>query len=215
MTTTSYNEEDQNSSSASSDDSSSNDSSYSSDQSSNDSNNGDDSLTPQERARARALRYLSNSCVDAGRKAKTASYVRGLERLDLKRKRDRIEKELDIVEAEMNKDRGLIDSGEKDAISNMASKLVRELPRIQGADAGAGSGLRKVFMSYDEYSHVLNAGNPNANGDIQQSPSLWENKEAVDVYVNSLQARLKEALERTRSLEKRLIVLEQALRAFN
>mmetsp|Transcript_23915 Transcript_23915/g.51650 ORF Transcript_23915/g.51650 Transcript_23915/m.51650 type:complete len:1248 (+) Transcript_23915:48-3791(+) len=215
----SYNEEDEDSSSSSSDESSSDDSDYSSSQSSNASNSqrhGDADLTPQERARARAVRYLSNSCVDAGRKAKTASYVRGLERLDLKRKRDRYEKELDVVEAEMNKDRGLINDGEKDAISAMASKLVRELPRIQGADAGAGSDLgrglvaNESFMSYDEYADALNNDNSNFNDGTQQQPSLWENKEAVDVYVTSLHGRLKKALERTRALEKRLVVLEQA-----
>lgn len=74
----SYNEDDEDSSSGSSDESSSDDDDSSSSQSSNaTSNNGDAALTPQERARARALRYLSNSCVDAGRKVKTASYVRG------------------------------------------------------------------------------------------------------------------------------------------
>lgn len=122
----------------------------------------------------------------------------------MKRKRDRYEKELEIVESEMNKDRGLISGGERDAISAMAAKLVRELPRIQGADAGAGSDLG-MFMSYDEYA-ALNID----NGGPEQQPSLWENKEGVDVYVTSLQSRLKVALERTRALEKRLVVLEQA-----
>ncbi|KAL7543813.1 hypothetical protein ACHAXR_013129 [Thalassiosira sp. AJA248-18] len=211
---TSYNEEDEESSSSSSEElSSDDDDDYSSSQSSNGSNSqkpGDADLTPQERARARALRYLSNSCVDAGRKAKTASYVRGLERLDLKRKRDRYEKELEVVEAEMNKDRALIDNRERDPISDLAAKLGRELPRIQGADAGAGSVDElgdASFMSYDEYADALSADN---NPTPNEEPSLWKNKEAVNVYITSLQGRLKEAVERTRSLEKRLVVLEKA-----
>jgi len=177
---------------------------------------GEADLSPQERARIRALRYLSNSCVDARRRAKTASYVRGLERLDLKRKEDRCAKELEVVETEMNKDRGLTnDDGERDAISAMAAKLVRELPCIQGADAGAGSvqgknlGFGESFMSYDDYADALNNDTSNLSDDSHGKPSLWENVEAVDVYVNSLQSRLKGALERTRSLEKRLVVLEE------
>ena len=175
----------------------------------NNNNNSKADLTPQERARARALRYLSDSCVDAGRKAKTSSYVWGLERLDLKRKRDRYEKELEIVEAEMNKDRGLLihntcsssssSSNERDAIWTMAGILVSEVPRQGNADAGAGgsdyvnNGREERFMKYDDYSD-----------------NIWENKDAVIVYASSLQSRLKDAQERTRSLEKRLAVLEQA-----
>ncbi|KAL9181535.1 hypothetical protein ACHAXT_010340 [Thalassiosira profunda] len=170
--------------------------------------NDDARMTPQERARARALQYLSNSCVDAGRMAKTASYVWGLERMDLKRKRDRYEKELEVVEAEMNKDRGLTQEVTTDPIAALASKLCRELPRIQGADAGAGAGSGlgdQSYMLYEEYA-VLVSGE-----DISKQPaSVWENKEAVDVYIASLQRRLKEVLERTKSLEKRLVVLEQA-----
>eukprot|EP00956_Cyclotella_meneghiniana_P036711 scaffold129406_cov58-Cyclotella_meneghiniana.AAC.2 len=62
------------------------------------------SLDQRTRARHQALRYLSNSCVDTGRKSKTQSYIWGLERLDLKRRRDRFERELGVVEGEMNKD---------------------------------------------------------------------------------------------------------------
>lgn len=162
-------------------------------------------LTPQERARARALRYLSDSCVDAGRKAKTSSYVWGLERLDLKRRRDRYEKELEIVEAEMNKDRELLihnssKSNERDAIWTMAGILVSEIPRQGNADAGGGgveennvnNGREERFMKYDDYSD-----------------NIWKNKDAVNVYASSLQSRLKDAQERTISLEKRLAVLEQ------
>ena len=198
--------------------------------------------TPQERARMRALRYLSNSCVDAGRKAKTASYIRGLERLDLKRKRDRYEKELDVVESEMNKDRGAPElrvgkmgnengngEGEEgreemDAVSEMASKLVLELPLLKSllgketdADAGAGSDKgnsnsnSKCCMSFDDYADALNAFDSNGmSSDNDAHPSsLWKNKEAVDIYVAFLQRRYKEALEKTRSFEKRLTVLEQ------
>jgi len=237
-----YDEDDDNSSSDSSDDSSSSDDDSHRSQSSNDDDDstkkmgdcGGEHLTPQERARARALRHLSNSCVDARRKSKTASYIRGLERLDLKRKEDRMAKELEVVEAEMNKDRGidissdplqrhsLLRERERDAVSATASALVRELPRIQGADAGAGRGKNNMsgegsFMTYDDYVDALNndarAHSIDEDGnDIEgdEGPSLWDNKEAVDVYVTSLQSRLKEALERTRSLEKRLHVLEQA-----
>ena len=219
-------DEDENSSSSSSDDSySSSDDDYSSsdeasrnDESNNNNNNSqsqkqqDADLTPQERARARALRYLSNSCVDAGRKAKTSSYVRGLERLDLKRKRDRYEKELEVVESEMNKDRGLINGRERDPISAMAAMLARELPRIQGADAGAGGmqgGSNDYCMTYDEYVDILN-DKEDSGLNTETQPSPWENKGAASVYANSLQNRLKEALERTRSLEKRMVILEKA-----
>ena len=206
---TSFSDDD--SSSSFDNDTSSDDDSQSSSQSSScdnsDRNNHTADLTPQERARARALRYLSDSCVDAGRKAKTSSYVWGLERLDLKRRRDRYEKELEIVEAEMNKDRGLLihnnnssSSNESDAIWSMAEILVSEVPRQGNADAGGGgveenyvNGREKRFMKYDDYSD-----------------DIWENKDAVNVYVSSLQSRLKDAQERTRSLEKRLAVLEQA-----
>lgn len=210
---TSFSDDD--SSSSFDNDTSSDDDSQSSSQSSSCDNNNDNSdrnnhtadLTPQERARARALRYLSDSCVDAGRKAKTSSYVWGLERLDLKRRRDRYEKELEIVEAEMNKDRGLLihnnnssSSNERDAIWTMAEILVSEVPRQGNADAAGGgveennvNGREKRFMKYDDYSD-----------------DIWENKDAVNVYVSSLQSRLKDAQERTRSLEKRLAVLEQA-----
>lgn len=186
-------ESDDDSSSTSSDDYSSSDD----DQSSSDSTNnyaGED-LTPQERARIRALRYLSNSCVDAGRKAKTASYVRGLERLDLKRKRDRLEKELNIVESEMNKDRGLITNLDSDRVASTAAKLVLELPCLNS---------KGQVMTYDE--HMVN-NDDDPNKDLS---SLWDKKEATDVYISSLQSRLKEALERTRSQEKRLAILEQA-----
>ena len=167
---------DQSSSSSSDDDDSESD--YSSGDDSDDAScsekyGGDADMTPQERARASALQYLSNQCVDTGRKAKSASYVRGLERLDLKRKRDRFEKELEIVESEMNMDRGLLGNNNKnDAISKLAAKLVRELPCIQGADAGAGSDVGKDYMSYDEYAESLN----NSDGTtIQSSSSIWEN----------------------------------------
>ena len=202
-------------SSSSSDDESDDDSEsdYSSDDESDDAScsekyGGDADLTPQERARASALQYLSNQCVDTGRKAKSASYVRGLERLDLKRKRDRFEKELEIVESEMNMDRGLLGNNNKnDEISKLAATLVRELPCIQGADAGAGSDVGKDYMSYDEYAESLN----NSDGTtIQSSSSIWENKQSVDAYMNSLQSRLKKSLDQTRSLEKRLAVLETA-----
>jgi hypothetical protein len=204
------NDNDDYSSSSSDDGDSSSDSDYSSSDSSNASSRslqygGDNDLTPQERARARALRYLSNSCVDAGRKSKTASYVRGLERLDLKRKRDRYEKELEIVESELNKDLGLINNRDIDAISKLAAKIVRELPCIQGADAGAGSNVvGKNFMSYDEYA---DAADENSSDELS---TIWKKKESVDLYVSSLQSRLHGALEHTRSLEKRLVVLEQA-----
>jgi len=204
--------DDYSSSSSDDGDNSSSDSDYSSGSSNASSRSpqygGDNDLTPQERARARALRYLSNSCVDSGRKSKTASYVRGLERLDLKRKRDRYEKELEIVESEMNKDRGLINNSSKgdiDAISKFAEKIVRELPCIQGADAGAGSDVvGKNFISYDEYADDVEE---NSSDDLS---TLWNKKESVDLYVSSLQSRLHRALEHTRSLEKRLVVLEQA-----
>lgn len=202
------------SSSTSSDDSSSifDDSSISSNTSNP--NHGASSFTPQERAREHALRYLSNTCVDAGRKSKVASYVWGLERLDLKRKRDRYAKELEIVESEMNKDHGLIShAGERDAISDMAVALVREFPRIHGADAGAGIDLIKEtdrnasFMTWEEYIDAINSDDWMMR---IQHPSVWENKEAFDVYMTSLQRRLKDAMDRTRSLEKRLVVLENA-----
>ncbi|KAL7469479.1 hypothetical protein ACHAXS_009746 [Conticribra weissflogii] len=224
-----------------------------------DNNNGISSryqhrTTPQERARIRALRYLSNSCVDAGRKAKTASYVRGLERLDLKRKRDRYEKELEVVESEMNKDRGVatigggttavgrrnsltvvgrIEENEelvgesegvdmKDIVCKMAYQLVRELPLLKGmvgkenddntgADAGAGKPTSKHFITFEEYAEATNAQeDAGAYADDGMEPSnLWKNKDCVDIYMAFLQKRFKEALERTRSLEKRLAVLEQ------
>jgi len=204
--------DDYSSSSSDDGDNSSSDSDYSSGSSNASSKSpqygGDNDLTPQERARARALRYLSNSCVDAGRKSKTASYVRGLERLDMKRKRDRYEKELEIVESEMNKDRGLINNsseGDVDAISKMTAKIIRELPCIQGADAGAGSDIvGKNFISYEEYADDVEE---NSSDDLS---TIWNKKESVDLYVSSLQSRLHRALEHTRSLEKRLIVLEQA-----
>lgn len=165
----------------------------------------DANFTPQERARERALRYLSNSCVDSGRKSKTASYVWGLEQLDLTRKRDRLAKELEIVESEMNKDHRLSNhTGEGDQIPQMAEMLVRELPRIQGADAGAGIELdNSYFMTWEEYLNAMNS-------DSNPYPSVWANKGAVDLYVDSLQRRLREAVDRTRSLEKRLVVLENA-----
>jgi hypothetical protein len=196
-----------NSSSSSSDETSDDDDDHSSSQSS-DASDRNANLTPRERARARALRYLSDSCVDAGRKAKTASYVRGLERLDLKRRRDRYEKELEIVEAEMYKDRELKRYfEEKDVILSMAAVLVWEVPRTE-ADAGAGSGLgedvtgNESFMAYEEYADAMSA-----NG---RQPSPWDDKGAVEIYEFSLQSRLKDAQERTRSLDKRLGVLEQA-----
>ncbi|KAL3822727.1 hypothetical protein ACHAXA_000992 [Cyclostephanos tholiformis] len=202
------------SSSSSSDDTSNVDDDYTSSQSSNASDpaHGNANLTPQERARARALRYLYESCVDAGRKAKTASYVRGLERLDLKRRRDRYEKELEIVEAEMYKDRELIKYvEEEDVILAMAAVLVWEVPRTlesKEADAGAGSGLgedisgSESFMAYEDYADAMYA-----NG---RQPSPWDDEGAVKIYEFSLQSRLKDAQERTRSLDKRLAVLEQA-----
>ncbi len=184
--------DDDSSSAASSDDFTSSDEDESSCESENE--YGDEDLKPQERARIHALRYLSNSCVDAGRKAKTASYVRGLERLDLKRKRDRFEKELDIVETEMNKDRGLLTDVEADCVLATAAKLVLELPCTFDESS--------QVTTYDEYMTMSH--------DPQAISSLWENKEATDGYYASLQTRLKEALERTRSLEKRLTILEQA-----
>jgi len=188
-------ESDDDSSSTSSDDCSSSDDDDSS--SDSDNNYAGEDLTPQERARIRALRYLSNSCVDAGRKAKTSSYVRGLERLDLKRKRDRLEKELDIVETEMNKDRGLITNVESDCVAATAAKLVLELPCINS---------KGQVTTYDEYmAMMVNNDEPNKG-----LSSLWDNKQATGTYVSSLQSRLKEALERTRSQEKRLAILEQA-----
>lgn len=210
--------------------------------------------TPQERARIRALRYLSNSCVDAGRKAKTASYVRGLERLDLKRKRDRYEKELEVVETEMNKDRGVaaigggstgvcrrnsltfvgrIEENEElvgedggvdmqDIVCKMAYQLVRELPLLKemmgkesdagsGADAGAGKPTSKHFITFEEYAEATSAQEDAGvyTDDGTDPPNLWKNKKCVDIYMAFLQKRFKEALERTRSLEKRLAVLEQ------
>ena len=186
-------ESDDDSSASSSDDFTSSDEDESSSASENE--YGDEDLKPQERARIHALRYLSNSCVDAGRKAKTASYVRGLERLDLKRKRDRFEKELDIVETEMNKDRGLLTDVEADCVLATAAKLVLELPCTFDESS--------QVTTYDEYMTSMSP-------DPQAISSLWENKEATDGYYASLQTRLKEALERTRSLEKRLTILEQA-----
>ena len=180
--------------------------SSSSDEELSDTEMGEHGLNPQERARARALKHLSNSCVDAGRKAKTASYIRGLERLDLKRKRDRYEKELEVMESEMNKDRGLGSNiGFDDELSILAAKLGRQLPRIHDGDADAGAGgsakgreesSQSSFMLYDEY--------------VSDEGTIWENKEAADAYDEYLQSQLKEAAERTRSLEKRLVVMEQA-----
>ena len=188
-------ESDEDSSSTSSDDCSSSDDDHSS--SDSEINYAGEDLTPQERARTRALRYLSNSCVNLGRKAKTASYVRGLERLDLKRKRDRLEKELDIVETEMNKDRGLITNIESDSVAATAAKLVLELPRIN---------TNGQVVTYDEYIATM-ADNDDPNKDLS---SLWDSKHATETYVSSLQSRLKEAIDRTRSQEKRLAILEQA-----
>ncbi len=169
---------------------------------SNISHNSDAEITPQERAREQALRYLCNSCVDSGRKIKTSSYVWGLERLDLTRKRDRLAKESQIVESEMNKDHGLTGhSREVDPISCMAETLLREFPRIQSVDAGAG--VNSCFMTWEEYADIINS-------DSNHYFPAWNNKEAVDVYIDSLQRRLREAVDRTRSLEKRLVVLENA-----
>ena len=160
----------------------------------------EEELTPQERARIRALRYLSNSCVDLGRKAKTASYVRSLERLDLKRKRDRLEKELEVMEMEMNKDRGMISNLESDCVAVVATKLVCELPIISSDAASSDGESNFQLTTYDEF-----------NNDPNNDPSsLWENKEARDTYISSLQSRLKESLEGTRSQEKRLAILEKA-----
>jgi hypothetical protein len=198
---------DDSSSSISSTESSSGDNSSAS---SNTSHSSDADFTPQERAREQALRYLCNSCVESGRKSKSSSYVWGLERLDLTRKRDRLAKELQIVESEMNKDHGLTDhSRDGDPISYMAETLLRELPRIQSVDAGAGIDLVDVrcvnscFMTWEEYADI-------SNSDDNHRPSAWNNKEAVDVYIDSLQRRLREAVDQTRSLEKRLVVLENA-----
>ena len=199
------------SSSASSDETSTDDDDYSSSQSSDASypKHGNANLTPQERARARALRYLSDSCVDAGRRAKTASYVRALERLDLKRRRDRYEKELEIVEAEMNKDRGLINGEDSDVILTMAAVLAWEVP--QGG-LGEEVTVSESFMTYEEYADTMakNANGLTFNCNTYRQHSLWKNNRAVEIYVSSLQIRLKDAQERTRSLEKRLVVLEQA-----
>jgi len=197
--------------STSCDDSSDEESSSSSDEESTASQMSDHDLNPAERARVRALRYLSNSCVDAGRKAKTLSYIRGLERLDLKRKRDRYEKELEVVEDEMNKDRGVRGNVPvDDKLSALAAKLGRQLPRIQDGDADAGAGGVRIdgrnahegFMSYDEY---LSTVGPNEEG-----RNIWDDVMAVDGYVLSLQNRLKSAVDRTRSLENRLNVIERA-----
>lgn len=199
---------DDSSSSNSSDESSSDDDSSASSYISHP--NGDADLNPQERAREQALRYLSNSCVNSGRKTKTATYVWGLERLDLTRKRDRFAKELEVVESEMNKDHGLTNhTGERDPILHIAATLVQELPRIQGADTGACVELLKssefdsCFTTWDEFADTMNS-------DTYNNLSVWDNNEAVDVYMASLQCRLKKAVDRTRSLEKRLVVLENA-----
>lgn len=185
-------------------------------------------LTPHERARIRALRYLSNACVDAGRKAKTASYIRGLERLDLKRRRDRFERELEVVETEMNKDRGVPEMGarkEVDRVSEVAAKLVEELPRTQalsrgsaGADAGAGvergkhQSAHRQYMNLEEYADALHAFDSSGvlfDDESHPSSGMWEDKAALELYSSSLQSRLKDAMDRTRSLEKRLVVLER------
>ena len=194
------------------DDSSDEESSSSSDEESTASEmSADNDLNPAERARVRALRYLSNSCVDAGRKAKTLSYIRGLERLDLKRKRDRYEKELEVVEDEMNKDRGVRgDVPVDDKLSALAAKLGRQLPRIQDGDADAGAGGARLdgpnshegFMSYDEYLNTV--------GSNEEERIIWDDAVAVDGYILSLQNRLKSAVDRTRSLENRLNVIERA-----
>ncbi|KAL7547217.1 hypothetical protein ACHAWF_010529 [Thalassiosira exigua] len=219
------------------DSSSSSSSSSSSDFDSDSSSGG--SLDPRERARSRALRHLSDACVDAGRRAKTASYVRGLERLDLKRKRDRCKGELDAVEEEMNKDRtvggaagagmgaGGVGAGSGsglppipafgeapasvDPISAMAKRLARELPRARGADADAGAGGGDApgfgdFVSYEEYLDSLEGEDGGGAG----RPSPWDDPAAVEAYLASLRSRLREALDRARSLEKRLTVLENA-----
>ena len=197
--------------STSCDDSSDEESSSSSDEESTASQTSDNDLNPAERARVRALRYLSNSCVDSGRKAKTLSYIRGLERLDLKRKRDRYEKELEVVENEMNKDRGVRGNVPvDDRLSALAAKLGRQLPRIQDGDADAGAGgacldglnAQDGFMSYDEYLNTV--------GSDEEERNIWDDVMAVDGYVLSLQNRLKSAVDRTRSLENRLNVIERA-----
>ncbi|KAL7521398.1 hypothetical protein ACHAWX_006072 [Stephanocyclus meneghinianus] len=194
------------------------------------------SLDQRTRARRRALRYLSNSCVDAGRKAKTLSYVWGLERLDLKRRRDRYERELGVVEGEMNKDwgggaaaTGLDMDTEADKVAEMARRLVRELPRVAlanvgstgGADAGAGSqkgeSSKKAYMTMDEYADALQDLEPcDTNMDWEEdeednhpSKLIWTNDKALELYTASLQSRLRDAMERTKSLEKRLAVLEK------
>ena len=176
-------------------------------------------LDQRTRARHQALRYLSNSCVDAGRKSKTLSYIWGLERLDLKRRRDRFERELGVVEGEMNKDWS---RGGDDKVAKMAARLVRELPRfsLSGADAGAGSdkggeSSNKAFMTLDEYVDMIQTLDPNISIDFEEneknhpSQRLWTNKEALERYITSLQSRLRGAIDRTKSLEKRLAVLEK------
>ncbi|KAL3800318.1 hypothetical protein HJC23_003614 [Cyclotella cryptica] len=191
------------------------------------------SVDQRTRARRRALRYLSNSCVDAGRKAKTMSYIWGLERLDLKRRRDRYERELGVVEGEMNTDwgggsaaaGGLGSEGEVDKVEEMARRLVRELPRVSlrklgstgGADAGAGSekgeSSKKAYMTMDEYADALQALDPSPtmdwDEDNQPSNLVWTDEKALEMYTGSLQSRLRDAIERTKSLEKRLAVLEK------
>ena len=176
-------------------------------------------LDQRTRARHQALRYLSNSCVDAGRKSKTLSYIWGLERLDLKRRRDRFERELGVVEGEMNKDWS---RGGDDKVAKMAARLVRELPRfsLSGADAGAGSEkgsetFSRAFITLDEYVDIIQMLDTNISIDFEENeknhPSklLWTNKEALERYLASLQSRLRGAIERTKSLEKRLVVLEK------
>ncbi|KAL7512783.1 hypothetical protein ACHAXN_009815 [Cyclotella atomus] len=179
------------------------------------------SLDQRTRARHQALRYLSNSCVDAGRKSKTLSYIWGLERLDLNRRRDRFERELGVVEGEMNKD---FSSGNgDDKVARIAGRLVRELPRLSlssGADAGAGSDKKKAsshkaYMLLEEYVDVVQSLDPNLSIDFEENeknhPSklLWTNQDALERYLTHLQSRLRETIERTKSLEKRLAVLEK------
>lgn len=180
------------------------------------------SLDQRTRARHQALRYLSNSCVDAGRKSKTLSYIWGLERLDLKRRRDRFERELGVVEGEMNKD--FVSNSGDDKVAKLAGRLVRELPRLSlssGADAGAGSdkgktSTNKAYMTLEEYVDVIQSLDPDISIDFEEneknhpSEHLWTNQGALEKYLTHLQARLRDAMERTKSLEKRLTVLEKA-----
>jgi hypothetical protein len=135
--------------------------------------------------------------------------------LDLKRRRDRYERELGVVEGEMNKDwgggGGAVEM-EGDKVVKLVERLVRELPRVAleklgstgGADARAGSekgeSSKTAYMTLDEYAEALQALDPSATMDWDEEDVhplylIWTNEEALKMYTGSLQTRLIDAIE--------------------